>query len=101
MSEAISTEEKSPQVKAVVSFGGKTARKGPVPKGLKLSYQILMIASMIWAIVVEPIFTNIPPNMAHKVDQFLIAFNTFYYQLCQQFGWVPTKGSEEEQTTEV
>ncbi len=81
----------------------KEARKLPVPKGLKISYKILMIASMVWAVVVEPIFTNIPAELAHKIDQTLIAFNTLYYQLCQQFGWEEPKkvGEDEEQTQDT
>lgn len=87
-------EIQSPEVKAVVGFASKSAVAGPTPKGLKLFYRGLMIASMVWAIIVEPIFTNIPMPLAHKIDQVLIALNTVIYQVCQLFGWVNPKDAE-------
>lgn len=94
------TEVKSPEVKATISFGTKEAAKGPIPKGIKIFYRTLMVASTIWAIVIEPIFTDIPLSIAHHIDQLLIALNTAIYQISQQFGWVPSKDIE-GQTTKV
>src|SRR5690349_1991069 len=92
----------SPEVKAVIAFGSSIARRGPVPKALKISYQILMILSTIWAVIVQPIFaSDIHVDTANKINQVLIALNTLYYQICQQFGWVETKNEDEGKTTEV
>ncbi len=90
----------SPEVKAVIGFGTKSAMKGATPKSIQFFYRALMIASTIWAVVVEPIFTNIPLPLAHHIDQMLVAGNTAIYMICQQFGWVSPKDAS-KQTTEV
>lgn len=90
----------SPEVKGKIAFASSEAVKGPTPKGLKIFYRSLMIASFIWALLVEPIFTDIPAPVAHKIDQVLIALNTIIYQVSQLFGWTPPK-TEVDQTTKV
>lgn len=90
----------SPEVKGVIGFGTKSARHGATPKSIQFFYRSLMVASTIWAIVIEPIFTDIPLSLAHHIDQVLIAGNTAIYMICKQFGWVaPSDASK--QTTEV
>lgn len=75
-----------------LQWGTSEARKGPVPKYLRLSYQAIGVLSVIWAFLIEPAFSDkIPLDIAHRIDQILIGFNTIYYQICQQFGYVTQK----------
>lgn len=90
----------SPKVNAVIGFGTPAARAGATPVMIKRLYQGLFILSTIWAVMIEPIFTNIPLVIAHRIDQLLIAGDTVIYLLCQQFGWVSPKDAS-YQTTEV
>lgn len=63
------------------------------PWYLKLGYQVLGVLSVIWACFVEPVFTNIPVSVAHRIDQMIIAGGATIYAICQKFGWkTPPKG---------
>ncbi len=91
----------SPEVKAVVGFGTKSAMEGATPKGIKIFYRTLMFLSGLWALL-EPYFPNIPVKIAHDIDKFILLGNVVIYYVCQQFGWVvPKTGNSTEDTTKV
>lgn len=90
MPEAQQTDVPTP----IIAFGTKEAQAGPIPFGLKMFYRVLMIASTVWVCFVEPVFLNIPPAVAHHIDQALFAANLTIYQVAQQFGWVLPKNDQ-------
>ena len=61
--------EDSPKVNAVIEFNTKAARESPTPKAIKYLYRSIMILSTVWAVIIEPIFTNIPTHTAYEIDK--------------------------------
>lgn len=90
----------SPQVKAVIAFGTKSAIAGATPKAIQFFYRTLMFLGGLWALVIEPQFPNIPVRAAHDIDKWILIGNALIYYLCQFFGWVIPKNAA-NQTTEV
>ncbi len=93
-------EIKSPEVKAVIGFGTKSALAGPTPKAIQLFYRILLFCGGLWALIIQPQFPQIPSTVAHSIDKWVLIGNTLIYFLCQFFGWIPPKDAS-KQTTSV
>lgn len=89
----------SPEVKAVIGFGTKSALAGATPKAIQFFYRSLLFLSGLWALVIEPQFPNIPIKIAHDVDKWILIGNTIIYYVCQFFGWVPPKSTAAQTTT--
>ncbi len=91
---------KPPEVKAVIGFGTKEAIAGSTPLAIKYLYRTLMFFGGLWALVIEPQFPNIPVNITHNIDKWIVVGNGVVYYISQFFGWVVPKRAS-EQTTEV
>lgn len=89
-----------PEVKAVIGFGTKSALAGSTPLAIKYFYRTLMFLGGFWALVIEPQFPNIPLNITHNIDKWILIGNLAIYNICQFFGWVVPKDAS-EQTTQV
>lgn len=93
-------QPQSPEVKAVIGFGTKSALAGATPKAIQFFYRALLFLSGLWALVIEPQFPNIPIKVGHDIDKWILIGNALIYYVCQFFGWVvPQKAAN--QTTSV
>jgi len=100
MAETPEAQVKSPEVKAVIGFGTKSAMAGATPKVIKVFYRTLLFFSGLWALVIEPQFPRIPVEYVHNIDKWILIGNALIYYICQFFGWVVPKDAI-KQTTEV
>lgn len=91
---------KQPEVKAVLGFGTKSAMAGATPLAIKYFYRSLLFFGGLWALVIEPQFPNIPVEIVHNIDKWILIGNALVYYICQFFGWVVPKDAS-KQTTEV
>ncbi len=93
-------QPQSPEVKAVIGFGTKSALAGATPKAIQFFYRTLLFLGGLWALVIAPQFPKIPLEAAHQIDKWILIGNTLIYYICQFFGWV-TPQSASKQTTAV
>jgi hypothetical protein len=94
------TQTQSPEVKAVIGFGTKSALAGATPKAIQFFYRALMFLGGLWALVIEPQFPKIPVEVIHNIDKWILIGNALIYYICQFFGWVIPKNAA-AQTTQV
>ena len=70
----------------VLQVGTLAALSGNTPKGMKVTYRILMGVVGVWGIV-SPQFPEIPAATAHLIDRLCIIGLPTFYMVCQMFGW--------------
>ncbi len=57
------------------------------PKQVKTIYRVVMFVCGLWAMCIEPRFPELPMQVAHIIDNCLLAVNGTVYFVCQFFGW--------------
>lgn len=57
------------------------------PPQVKVVYRTVMFVCGLWAMCIEPRFPDMPAQVAHIIDNTLLALNGTVYFVCQFFGW--------------
>jgi len=59
------------------------------PPQIKLIYRLLMFASFMWAMALEPRFPGLSEHVKYSVDSWLLIGNYGIYYFCNCFGIKP------------
>lgn len=65
---------------------GNAGLRGETPVGIKWAYRILMYASILWTMTIQPNM-EFSDHVQALINQWILVANGTFYTFCQFFGW--------------